>query len=73
MLRVAAALVGEADALAAARTVTAWANGFVAMEQSGAFQLGGDVDAAFDYGITLLSRALGEPGTTARRPRPADG
>ena len=73
VLRVTAALVGEADALSAARTVTAWANGFVAMEQSGAFQLGGDVDAAFDYGITLLSRALGEPGTTARRPRRADG
>jgi len=58
VLRVAAALVGEDDALPAARTVTAWANGFVTMELSGAFRLGGDVDRAFDYGVERLADAL---------------
>ncbi|WP_426592103.1 TetR/AcrR family transcriptional regulator [Cellulomonas sp. McL0617] len=59
VLRATTALVGDAHALDAARTVTAWANGFLAMELSGAFQLGGDVTSAFDYGVTLLVDALG--------------
>ncbi len=58
VLRVSAALVGDEDALEAARTVTAWANGFLAMELSGSFQLGGDVAAAYEYGVALLSDAL---------------
>lgn len=44
--------------LEAARTLTAWASGFIAMELSGAFRLGGDVDAAFDYGIDRLTDAI---------------
>jgi AcrR family transcriptional regulator len=47
-------LVGEPDALAAARTVVAWAHGFVSMELAGAFRLGGDVDAAYETGIELI-------------------
>ena len=43
---------------AAARTVVAWANGFIAMELAGAFQLGGDVDRAFDYGIDHIVAAI---------------
>jgi AcrR family transcriptional regulator len=58
VLQVACALAGEDDALPAARTVVAWAQGFVAMELAGAFQLGGDVDAAFEYGVAALTRAL---------------
>jgi len=58
ILRAARALVGEDDALEAARTITAWASGFVGMELAGAFQLGGDVDRAFDYGIEALTRGL---------------
>ena len=58
VLRASARLAGEADALEAARTVTAWANGFIAMELAGAFRLGGDVDRAFAYGIDRLTRAI---------------
>jgi AcrR family transcriptional regulator len=58
VLRTAEALVGADDALEAARTVTAWANGFVSMELAGAFQLGGDVDDAFRYGVDRLRIAF---------------
>lgn len=46
------------DPLPAARMLTAWAHGFCTMEQAGAFQLGGDVDEAFDYGLNTLVTAL---------------
>ncbi|GGF30194.1 TetR/AcrR family transcriptional regulator [Subtercola lobariae] len=58
VMRVTAELAGPENALEAARTVTAWANGFISMELAGAFQLGGDVDSAFDFGITHLADAL---------------
>ena len=58
LLRTAAELAGDAHALEAARTVVAWANGFLNMELAGAFRLGGDVDAAFDYGVECLTRAI---------------
>jgi len=58
VLEVCAALVGEQHALDAARTVTAWANGFLTMELAGAFQLGPDLDRAFQYGLRVLARAL---------------
>jgi AcrR family transcriptional regulator len=61
LLRLVEAIVGREDALAAARTVTAWATGFVRMELAGAFQLGGDVDEAFEYGINSLVFALSAP------------
>ncbi|MFI6316994.1 TetR/AcrR family transcriptional regulator [Nonomuraea sp. NPDC050556] len=51
-------LVGERDALEAARLVTAWATGFIEMELIGAFRLGGDVDRAFEYGLAGICRAL---------------
>ena len=58
VLRSTAALVGDEDALDAARLVTAWMTGFLQMELAGAFRLGGDVDRAFDYGLSRLLRGL---------------
>ncbi len=58
VLRTASALAGPEHGLEAARTVVAWANGFVSMELTGAFRLGGSPDAAFRYGIDRLARAL---------------
>ncbi|GAA1845317.1 TetR/AcrR family transcriptional regulator [Agromyces salentinus] len=66
VLRAAADLAGEERALDAARTFTAWANGFVGMELSGAFRLGGDVERAFEYGVEAMAAAVGGAGAAAR-------
>ena len=58
VVAVSAELAGEERALDAARTFTAWANGFVSMELSGAFRLGGDVDQAFEYGVDRIADAV---------------
>jgi AcrR family transcriptional regulator len=58
VLQAAAALVGVEHRLEAARTFVAWAQGFVSMELAGAFRLGGDVDAAFEYGLERLTEAM---------------
>ncbi|MFC0509211.1 TetR/AcrR family transcriptional regulator [Micromonospora costi] len=60
-LRVAADLAGPEHALEAARMFTAWANGFVSMELAGAFNLGGDLDEAFEFGIIRLTAAFTTP------------
>ncbi|CAN5246875.1 TetR/AcrR family transcriptional regulator [soil metagenome] len=59
ILRVATQLAGPEHALEAARTLTAWANGFIGMELSGSFNLGGDVERAWDYGLARLVEAIG--------------
>ena len=61
IIRAAGALAGEKNALAAARTFTAWASGFVSMELNGGFGLGGDVDEAWDFGVERLIAALSAP------------
>ncbi|GAA1801880.1 TetR/AcrR family transcriptional regulator [Agromyces neolithicus] len=58
MLAVAVELSGPDHALDAARTLAAWANGFVSMELSGAFRLGGDIERAFEFGAHRLADAL---------------
>ncbi|MFC6091947.1 TetR/AcrR family transcriptional regulator [Saccharothrix lopnurensis] len=65
VLRVAEELAGPDEALEAARTITAWAHGFVSMELADAFNLGGDVGRAFEYGIARLADSL-----AGRRTRP---
>jgi AcrR family transcriptional regulator len=66
LLRVIAELAGPQDALPAARTLVAWANGFIAMELAGAFRLGGDVEQAWEFGLDRLLAAVAGP---APRPR----
>jgi AcrR family transcriptional regulator len=51
-------LVGRDRALEAARLVTAFVHGFVSMELSGAFRMGGDLDTAYRYGVDVLVDAL---------------
>jgi AcrR family transcriptional regulator len=68
ILRVAEALVGPAQSLEAARLLVAFAHGFVSMELAGAFRLGGNVNAAFDYGVDkLLAGLMGSAGTHPAR------
>ena len=58
IIRVATDLAGPDDALEAARTLTAWATGFISMELSGGFNLGGDVDRAWDFGLARIVESL---------------
>jgi len=58
VLRACADLVGPERALDAARLFTAWATGFLQMELAGAFRLGGDIDAAFDYATARIVAGL---------------
>jgi AcrR family transcriptional regulator len=58
VMRATASLAGPGHALEAARTLTAWAHGFVSMELAGAFRLGGEIDRAFEFGVQCLGAAL---------------
>ncbi len=58
LLRVVAELAGPEHALPAARTIVAWANGFITMELAGAFRLGGDVEQAWDFGLDRILTAV---------------
>ena len=62
-LKVVAELAGPQQALPAARTIVAWAHGFITMELAGAFRLGGDVEQAWDFGLDrVLAAARGAHG-----------
>ena len=54
-------LAGPERALDAARTITAWAYGFLTMELAGAFQLGGEPGEAFEFGAHAIARSLEQP------------
>lgn len=58
VLRIARELTAPGEELEAARLITAWAHGFVSMELANAFNLGGDVDRAFEYGIARITDSL---------------
>ena len=59
-------LVGDGPALEAARTLVAWAHGFVSMELAGAFRLGGDIETAYAFGIEAILAGVSAPETRAR-------
>jgi AcrR family transcriptional regulator len=61
VLALLAPLTGGDRALDAARTLTAFLHGHVSMLLAGAFQLGGDVDAAFAYGVEALLAGVRDP------------
>lgn len=66
MVDAARRLVDDDDeALAIARTIVAWAHGFLSMELAGAFRLGGDLDAAYRAGIDLILSAISGPASPA--------
>lgn len=58
ILDLAGALAGADNAVEAARTLTAWAAGFVSMELNGSFNLGGDIERAWRFGVTSLLAAV---------------
>ncbi len=66
LFRAVAALAGEGHELEAARTIVAWTRGFIDMELADAFKLGGDVEAAYDYGVDRLIDAIAAPATEPR-------
>jgi AcrR family transcriptional regulator len=67
LFRTVEAVAGHDRRLEAARTMVAWANGFVGMELAGAFRMGGDVDRAFAFGAARIVEAISEHGRAARR------
>jgi AcrR family transcriptional regulator len=67
IVRAMAALSGDRDALEGARTFVAWAHGFVSMELAGAFRLGGDLDAAYAFGIESILAGVRSRASPASR------
>jgi AcrR family transcriptional regulator len=65
-LRTVAELAGSQHALLAARTLVAWANGFIMMELAGAFRLGGDVEQAWTFGLDRVLAAIRHPADPFR-------
>lgn len=58
LLALARELAGDDHALEAARTLTAWATGFISMELNGSFRLGGDVEDAWKFGLTRIVESI---------------
>lgn len=58
LLAVTEDLAGPRESLPAARTLVAWCHGFASMEHAGVFELGGDLDESFEFGLGRLLDAL---------------
>lgn len=58
IVRAARDLVGDERALEAGRTLTAWATGFLTMELGDRFKRGGDVEAAWRFGVAAMIAGL---------------
>jgi AcrR family transcriptional regulator len=65
IVRAMSRVAGEAAALDAARTIVAWAHGFVTMELAGAFRLGGDLDGAYLVGVDTILAGVSARATRA--------
>lgn len=53
------------QALEAARTIVAWAHGFVDLELAGGFRLGGDLDRAYAFGVDTIVAGISGPESPA--------
>jgi len=60
-------LVGTEASLVAARSMTAFLHGFVTMENTGAFHLGGNPGVAFETGIRALLEGFAPSISTKRK------
>ncbi|MFI6171037.1 TetR/AcrR family transcriptional regulator [Nocardia sp. NPDC051052] len=58
LLRLVAELAGPEHALPAARTIVAWASGFITLELARAFRLGGDLEQAWNFGLNRVLNAI---------------
>jgi AcrR family transcriptional regulator len=67
LLRVVTELAGPQRALPAARTIVTWAHGFIAMELAGAFRLGGDIEEAWEFGLSRVLPAVRRGDNGQRR------
>jgi len=65
IVRAVGRLCGESAALEGARTFTAWAHGFVMLELAGGFRMGGDLDAAYAFGVEAITTGLSGRATPA--------
>lgn len=64
------ALVGQENALLAARVLTPFMHGFVSMEIGEAFRLGGGLDAAFEHGVSTILQGLAAARRRSRARNP---
>jgi AcrR family transcriptional regulator len=58
VIRIGGELAGADHALDAARTLTAWAVGFITIELNRGFNLGGDVEQAWEFGRTRVTESV---------------
>lgn len=65
VLELVSRLTGEAHAVAAARTVTAWISGVLLLEHSRAYRSDADdLDATFEWGLErMVDAVIGHPGS----------
>jgi cysteine-rich repeat protein len=62
-------LVGEADALSAARVLIPFLHGYVSMELANALRMGGSIDDDFESGVATILAGLSQPRARAPRRR----